>query len=88
MQALNGMNYLTTALIKSSKTLNELEEYYVNYDVEVQEQTTIEFINKYLEHKSIEYDNMKNYDPKNDNYYVIYIYASNYEDSFYDYRGH
>lgn len=84
----NGMSYLVTSLIKSEKTLDELEEYYNKYNINVQEQTTTEFINKYLEHGSIEYKSMKEYFVLSNDYYVVYIYESKNEDSLFDFRGH
>lgn len=83
----NGMNYLSTILIRSNLSLTELKNYYSNY--KVMNQNSAEFENDCLEHDSIMYSKLKNItDYKH--YYVVYTFTSAEFGSIWemDLRGH
>ncbi len=83
----NGINYLATILIKSDLSLNELKEYYSNYDVVAQ--STPQLKSEYLEHDTIEYRKLRKINDFT-GYYVVCSYQSAEFGSIWemDLRGH
>ena len=83
----NGINYLATILIKSDLSLNELKEYYSNYEVVAQ--STPQLKSEYLEHDTILYTKLKKLNDFS-GYYVVCSYQSAKFGSIWelDLRGH
>lgn len=83
----NGMNYLATILVKSNLSLQDLHDYYSDYEVIEQNNTYLE--SEYLDHASIKYDKLNDIKDFN-GYYVILSYQSADLESIWewDIRGH
>ena len=89
----NGMQFFGAILIKSSLSIDELDNYYAKYHYDefsyiVAVQSDAEISKRVGAHKRITFPYLKNVD-KYDNYYVVYTWGrSNYIFSDLDLRGH